>query len=61
LKPKVNIHFIKTYSFVIEGEISRIEKQTVLDLCANMFEKKDQTMDDDDSEMLEIGDLKTVD
>ncbi len=43
----------------LEGEISKIEKQTVLDLCKNMFTKKSKKQEDD-SIKLDIKDLKTT-
>ena len=45
--------------FQIENEAVEIDKKTVLDLCAHMFHPKDASLDDSDT--LEMNELKTED
>jgi len=43
----------------LENEAVEIDKKTVLDLCAHMFHPKDASLDDSDT--LELNELKTED
>lgn len=61
--------FVEYYSLIntggiviklsIENEAAEIDKKTVLDLCAHMFHPKDTSLDN--SETLELNELKTED
>ena len=55
---QVNLYF-KNVFICLENEAVEIDKKTVLDLCAHMFHPKDASLDDSDT--LEMNELKTED
>ena len=50
---------IRLFIIIKENEAAEIDKKTVLDLCAHMFHPKDTSLDN--SETLELNELKTED